>query len=123
VAIENLNVGENMFSVPEDAKIIFFSKPVSQLKGIDALTSIVQNEMGMEPHSGHYFLFCNSKRDRFKVLYKEGDNLAIWFKRFKGTLGFTYTNQIVVFDKKSFLSFLEKTSFRHHYTLKNIFQI
>ena len=110
-----------MFLVPDDAKIVFYSKPVSQLRGIDGLTSVVQNEMGMDPLSGHYFLFCNSKRDRFKILYKDGDNLAIWFRRFKGTLGFTYTNQTVIFDKKGFIAFLEKTSYRHHYTIKNMF--
>lgn len=119
--IESLNIGENMFQVPANAKVIFYSKPVSQLKGIDGLTSIIQNEMGMEPNMGDYFLFCNSKRDRFKILYRDGDNLAIWLKRFKGTLGFTYTNQIIIFDKKSFLAFLNKTSSKHHYTLKNMF--
>lgn len=106
-----------MFLVPDDAKIIFYSKPISQLKGIDALTSVIQNEMEMDPCSGCYYLFCNTKRDKFKILYKEGDNLAIWFKRFKGTLSFKYTNQVVTFDKKSFLSFLKKTSSRQHHTL------
>jgi hypothetical protein len=110
-----------MFHLPDNAEIIFYSKPISQLKGIDGLSSVIQNEMGMEPYADRYFLFCNTKRDRFKVLYKDGDNLAIWFKRFKGTLGFTYTNQIIILDKKGFLAFLEKTSSRHHYTLKNIF--
>lgn len=110
-----------MFFIPNDAKIIFYSKPVSQLKGIDGLTSVIQIEMNMEPYPGHYFLFCNSKRDRFKVLYRDGDNLAIWFRRFKGTLRFNYTNQIIILDKRGFYEFLEKTSFRHHYTLKNIF--
>jgi IS66 Orf2 like protein len=111
-----------MFDLPDDAKIIFYSKPISQLNGIDGLTSVIQNEMDMEPDSGHYYLFCNSKRDRFKVLYKDGDNLAIWFKRFKGTLGFSYTNRIVTFDKSGFFAFLEKTSSKHHYTLKNLFK-
>lgn len=110
-----------MFFVPENAQIIFYSKPISQLKGIDGLSSVIQNEMGMNPQIGHYFLFCNTKRDRFKILYKEGDNLAIWFKRFKGTLSFTYTNSILVFDKKDFLEFLKKTRSTHHYTLKNLF--
>ncbi len=110
-----------MFIVPEDATIVFYSNPVSQLKGIDGLASVIQFDMGMDPLSGHYFLFCNSKRDRFKVLYKDGDNLAIWFRRFKGTLGFKYTNQMVFFDKNGFLKFLEKTSSKHHYTLKNMF--
>lgn len=110
-----------MFFLPDDAKIIFYSKPISQLKGIDGLTNVIQTEMKLEPQSKHYFLFCNTKRDRFKILYKEGDNLAIWFKRFKGTLSFIYTGQIVIFDKNGFLSFIGKTSSKHHYTLKNIF--
>ena len=111
-----------MFSVPEDAKIIFYSKPISQLNGVDGLSAVIQSEMGMDPCSGCYFLFCNTKRDRFKILYKEGGNLAIWFKRFEGTLGFSYTNQIVTFDKITFLAFLEKTSSRYHYTLKDFFK-
>lgn len=110
-----------MFFVPEDAKIIFFSKPVSQLKGIDGLSSVIQNEMGMQLCEGHYFLFCNTKRDRFKVLFKDGDNLAIWFKRFKGTLSFKYTNEIVLFDKKAFLDFLKKTNSKHHYNLIDLY--
>jgi hypothetical protein len=110
-----------MFYIPDNAKIIFYSKPISQLKGIDGLTSVIQNEMDLEPQDDHYFLFCNTKRDRFKILYKEGDNLAIWFKRFKGTLGFSYTHQIVIFNKQGFLDFIGNTSSRHHYTLKNIF--
>lgn len=109
-----------MFSVPDNATIIFYSKPINQQKGIDALTSVIQNEMGMDPCIGYYFLFCNAKRDRFKVLYRDGDNLGIWFKRFKGTLKFAYTNQIVIFDKNDFLTFLEKTSSRPFYTLKNM---
>lgn len=52
-------------------KSFFIRNPISQLKGIDGLASVIQNEMGMEPGSGHYYLFCNSKRDRFKILYKE----------------------------------------------------
>jgi hypothetical protein len=110
-----------MFFVPDDAKIVFYSKPISQLRGIDGLASVIQLEMGMDPLTGYYFLFCNSKRDRFKMLYKEGDNLAIWFRRFKGTLGFKYTNQIHFFDKKEFLEFLGKTSSKHHYTIKKLF--
>jgi hypothetical protein len=111
-----------MFCLPNDAQIVFFSKPISQLNGIDGLSRVVQNEIGMEPDCGSYFLFCNSKRDRFKILYKEDDNLAVWFKRFSGTLHFQYTNQVIIFDKASFLEFLSTTHSKHHYTLKNIYE-
>lgn len=117
----SIQSGGDVFFIPNKAKIIFYSKPISQQKGIDALTNVVQNEMQLRLKSDYYYLFCNTKRDRFKILYCEGDNLAIWFKRFNGTLNFSYTNQIITFDKQAFLTFIEKTSSRHHFKLKNIF--
>lgn len=111
-----------MFKVSDAAKIFFYSKPVSLIKSIDALTAVVQTEMGMEPDLDTYFLFCNLKKDRFKILYMDGDNLAIWFKRFNGSLKFEYSSQVVTFDKKSFLIFLNEIRYTPNRRLKNIFQ-
>lgn len=103
-----------MFLVQDDAKIIFYSKPINLIKGIDGLTGIVQSELGIEPDSKTYFLFTNVKKNRFKILYKDGANLAIWFKRFEGTLKFRYSGEIIFFDKSSFLDFLSKTVSRSY---------
>lgn len=94
-----------MFFVSDNAKIVFYSKSISQLNGIDGLSAVIQNEIGMEPDFGNYYPFCNSKRDRFKILYKEEDNLAIWFKRFKGTFHFQYTGNVLFLTKKAFQNF------------------
>lgn len=44
-----------MFSVSDNAKIVFYSKSISQLNGIDGLSAIIQNEKGMEPDCGNYY--------------------------------------------------------------------
>jgi hypothetical protein len=110
-----------MFRLLDNAIVIFYSKPVSLIKSIDALTAVIQVEMGMQPDSGIYFLFCNVKKDRFKILYKDGDNLAIWFKRFSGSLKFEYSNEIEIFDKDGFLKFLNKTCYAPNRRIKNFF--
>lgn len=101
-----------MITIQEDAKIIFYSKPINLIKSIDGLAAVVQNELGMELNANEYFLFCNFKRDRFKILYKDGANLAIWFRRFKGTLAFQYTGKTIFLTKDGFLEFLSQTRSR-----------
>jgi len=98
-----------MFTIDDNAKVMFYSKPTNLLKSIDGLTQVVLSEWGMdvEPHT--YFLFCNFKKNRFKVLYTDGTHLAIWFKRFNGTLTFSFSNEMITFDKDGFFAFLQKT--------------
>lgn len=107
-----------MFWIPEDAKIYFLSKPTKLIKGINGLTSIVFNEVKIEPGPGIYFLFCNLKKNYFKILYTENGYFAIWHKRFEGTLQFNYSGNIVVFSKNTFRDFLSRTRCRRFPRLK-----
>jgi transposase len=50
-------------------------------KGFDGLFGMVQGFLGLDPLSGHLFLFLNRRRDRVKVLFWERDGLVIWYKR------------------------------------------
>ncbi len=50
-------------------------------KGFDGLCGLVANELKQDPLSGALFLFINRRRDRMKVLYWDGDGLAIWYRR------------------------------------------
>lgn len=58
-------------------------------KGFDGLYALVANQLRMDPLSGALFLFVNRRRDRLKVLYWDGDGLAIWYRRLEqGTFQF-----------------------------------
>lgn len=50
-------------------------------KGFDGLQGLVANVLGADPLSGHLFLCVNRRRDKLKVLYWDGDGLAIWYRR------------------------------------------
>lgn len=110
-----------MFLFLEDAKMIFYSKPTNLNKGFDALTAIVQTELrDFEFNSRTYFLFCNRKRDRIKVLYMHEGNLAIWSRRLNGTLIFKYEDKPRIFDHNSFDDFLRKMCFRNQRVIEKI---
>jgi hypothetical protein len=95
-----------MFSIQKNAKVVLYSKPVNLIKGPNALAAIVQNELKMEIDLNTYFLFCNFKRDRFKILYLDGTNLAIWFKRLDGTLSFKFSGKTIIYDSNKFVDFI-----------------
>jgi transposase len=50
-------------------------------KGFDGLYGIVANRLGMDPTSGHLFVFCNAARTRIKVLTWDGSGLWLCNKR------------------------------------------
>jgi transposase len=50
-------------------------------KGFDGLFGIVRDRLGIDPLSGHLFVFCNGRRNRLKVLYWDGSGLWICSKR------------------------------------------
>lgn len=110
-----------MFLLSENARMIFYPKPTNLNKGFNSLTAIVQTELrDFEFDSKTYFLFCNTKRDRIKVLYLDGSNLAIWSKRLDATLMFKYGEKAIIFDQNSFDDFLRKMCFRKHRGLRKL---
>lgn len=110
-----------MFFLSENARMIFYPKPTNLNKGFNSLTAIVQTELSdIEFNSKTYFLFCNRKRDRIKVLYMDGNNLAIWSKRLNGTLMFQYGDKATIFNQNGFDVFLRKMCFRKHRGLGKI---
>ncbi len=45
-------------------------------KGHDGLAAVVQNELGLDPHSGIIVVFRAKRGDRIKVLLWDGSGLA-----------------------------------------------
>ena len=50
-------------------------------RGIDGLTSMVQEAFQLEPFTNALFLFYGKRRDRMKALYWEGDGFLLLYKR------------------------------------------
>lgn len=75
-----------MLTLAHSMKIYFSSKPADMRKSFDGLSGLVTSVLETDPLSGHLFVFLNRRADRIKMLYWDGDGLAIWYKRLeKGT--------------------------------------
>ena len=70
-----------MISIASSTRIFVAISPTDMRKGFDGLQGLVSGALGQDPLSGHLFLFVNRRRDQLKVLYWDGDGLAIWYRR------------------------------------------
>lgn len=70
-----------MLSVLAGTRIFLAIDPTDMRKGFDGLQGLVTAVLKQDPLSGHLFLFINRRRDKLKVLYWDGDGLAIWYRR------------------------------------------
>ncbi len=78
-----------MLSLPPSIRIFLCTADVDLRKSFDGLALMVRQFLGGDPLSGHLFVFRNTRRDRLKLLYWDGDGLAIWYKRLeKGSFRF-----------------------------------
>jgi transposase len=70
-----------MLSISAGTRIFLAAGPTDMRKGFDGLQGLVSGTLQRDPLSGHLFLFINRRRDKLKVLYWDGDGLAIWYRR------------------------------------------
>lgn len=54
---------------------------VDMRKSIDGLSLLVLDYFKLTPTSGAYFVFCNRKKDKIKILYWDKTGFALWYKR------------------------------------------
>ncbi|WP_125766274.1 IS66 family insertion sequence element accessory protein TnpB [Levilactobacillus mulengensis] len=50
-------------------------------RGIDGLASVVQEQFELDPYNQALYLFCGTRKDRFKALYWDGDGFLLLYKR------------------------------------------
>lgn len=70
-----------MLSLAADTRIFIAKGATDMRKGFDGLQGIISGLLEQDPLSGHLFLFVNRRRDKLKILYWDGDGLAIWYRR------------------------------------------
>lgn len=64
------------------APIYLFTLPTDMRKSFDGLSGLVALHIdAVSVTDGALFVFLNRRRDRMKVMYFDGDGLAIWYKR------------------------------------------
>ena len=82
------------------SQLFLYGKDVDMRRSFDGLLAIVQNEFMRDILQGDVFLFLNRRRDRIKILWWDGDGMAIFMKRLEAG---TYQRPIPAADQVSLL--------------------
>jgi transposase len=79
-------------------QLYLYVKSVDMRRSFDGLHAIVQSEFKLNILTGDMFLFLNKRRDRIKILWWDGDGMAIFMKRLEAG---TYQLPTVTSDQAS----------------------
>ena len=82
------------------SQLFLYAKDVDMRRSFDGLLAIVQSEFMRDILQGDVFLFLNKRRDRIKILWWDGDGMAIFMKRLEAG---TYQRPAVAADQISLL--------------------
>lgn len=69
-----------LFSL-EGVRVYLAMGAVDMRKSINGLSVLVSRAMGMNPLSGHLFVFTNRKKSMIKILYWDRNGFCLWHKR------------------------------------------
>lgn len=70
-----------MLTLPTSVRIYLARGGTDMRKSIDGLSSVTKQVLEQDPLSGHLFVFCNTRRDRIKILYWEHTGFWLLHKR------------------------------------------
>jgi len=73
-----------MIAPGQRTPIVIATRPVDFRRGHDGLAAAVQNELGLDPHSGLTVIFRSKRGDRLKILVWDGTGLVMVYKRLDG---------------------------------------
>jgi len=66
---------------PTHTRIYLATGSTDMRKAINGLSILVEDQMRLDPFSGHLFAFCNRRRNMIKVLYWDRNGFCLWHKR------------------------------------------
>ena len=89
-----------MIRLTHGLKIFICTQPTDMRRSFDGLSGMVQSLLELDPLSGHLFVFRNRARDCLKILYWDGDGLALWYKRLEQGR-FQFPTDLAVGDEPS----------------------
>ena len=69
-----------MLSISANTGIFLYLEPTDMRKSFHGLSGLVYAHLGF-PQDGNYYIFVNRRRTHVKILYWDGDGLAVWYKR------------------------------------------
>lgn len=70
-----------MMSFAPGTRVYLACQPLDMRKGFNGLAAQVSTAIGMDPYSGHVFVFRSKRGDYVKVLYWDGSGLCLYAKR------------------------------------------
>lgn len=83
-----------MLTLPPSVKIYICSVPVDARKSFDGLAAMVESDFGLEPLSGHLFVFVSRRGNMVQILFWDRNGFCIFKKRLEsGTFRLTSATQ------------------------------
>lgn len=70
-----------MLSLPPSVRVFLATGAVDGRLGIDGLAALVRDAFGLDPLSGHLFVFRNRRGDRARILYWDRSGFWLLQKR------------------------------------------
>jgi transposase len=70
-----------MLTLPPSVRVFLAAGATDMRRSIDGLSAMVRERLGLEPLSGHLFLFRNRRGDRIKILVWDRSGFWVLYKR------------------------------------------
>lgn len=70
-----------MMFIPDQTNTYLALGITDMRKSINGLSILVEDQLELDPFSGHLFVFCNKKRNIIKILYWDRNGFCLWHKR------------------------------------------
>lgn len=70
-----------MLTIPASVRVFLALGATDMRKSFDTLARVARDVIGEDPLSGHFFVYCNRRRNRLKLLHWNGNGFWLYAKR------------------------------------------